>query len=71
MEKHNTGGVLYTLIEDMFDVLMKNTKYITQDEFLEKYKDFQFQFNGADMDEANPYIEIITNEGETIHIVAK
>lgn len=64
-------NLLYVLIEDMFDVLMKNTEYITQDEFLEKYKDFQFKFSGCDMDESNPYIKITTDKGEIIILTRK
>ena len=34
-------------LEDLFDVINNNSEYITIEQFREKYKDFQFQYDSG------------------------
>ena len=43
-------------LQDLYDVIKNNSKYITIEEFREKYKDFQFQYDYGTLD--YPYIEV-------------
>ena len=45
------------LLRDIYDVLMGNSEYITREQFLEKYKDYDFVCD-------HPYLRIMHEKGE-------
>ena len=43
-------------LQDLYDVINNNSNYITIEEFREKYKDFQFQYDSGSL--GYPCIEV-------------
>ena len=43
-------------LQDLYDVIKNNSNYITIEEFREKYKDFQFQYDSGSL--GYPCIEV-------------